>query len=117
MAKDPATLRKRFLQRYESAWSCYNTYDPNYKNIPFKSGVYFFVKLNYRTLERDIVYVGSSTSLIVRFKAHAVKSKIEEEKDCMFLFYFKEIKKGFYDYEIKLIKAFQPELNRQHKDR
>ena len=116
MSKELSVLRKRFLQKYDSVWSCHNTYDPNYKDVPVKSGVYFFVKLNMVTWQRDMVYVGSSTNLAVRYKAHLIKDKIEKEKDYMFLFYFKEMKKGFYDYEIKLIKALQPELNKQHKN-
>jgi excinuclease UvrABC nuclease subunit len=116
MAKDPAVLRKKFLEYIERKWYCFNTYDKTYKDLIETSGVYIFVKFNRFTKEREIVYVGSSINLKQRRKIHKVPSKIERlDPDSFAILFFIEMKRGFYDYEIKLINRLKPIFNSQHK--
>lgn len=107
----------RFLGFISSRWNCFNTYDKNYKSITHKSGVYLFVSVNLLTGDKKIVYVGSSTDLLLRYKSHNVRNKIESDGGRFAIFYFKEMEKGFYDFEIKLIKALSPIFNTQHIDK
>lgn len=113
----PSQLRERFFKYAERNWCCKNTYSTNYKDIPNKSGIYFFAKYSLNTKSAEIVYVGSSTDLKARYKAHRVPNKIRKNQNCFPVIFFKEMEKGFYDYEIKLINKLKPELNYQHTHR
>lgn len=116
MAKDPAFLRERFFRLINQKWSCANTYDTNYKDLKNKSGVYFISRMSYITGKGEIVYVGSTVHLKTRYKSHNIRSMIlSENSDFVPVFYFLEMKIGFYDYEIKLIKKLQPKYNTQHR--
>lgn len=117
MAHDLTELRKRFLKIANKKWYCYNTYDRNYKDLSNKSGVYFFVRFNSGTKEADIVYIGSSVNLKERYRGHNIPAKIKQCQNCFHIFFFKEMDKRFYDYEIKLIKKLKPEYNYQHTHR
>ena len=107
-------LRHRFFRFVENKWDCYNTYDKNYKDLKHKSGVYFFISTDIRKGDIDIVYVGSTTNLLSRYKSHKIPDKIESCEWKYASFFFKEMKRGFYDYEIKLIKKLSPLFNTQH---
>jgi len=118
MAKDPAFLRKRFLDHITTKWFCYNTYDRTWKDLSAKSGVYIFVAFNYILEEREIVYVGSSVNLRQRYKIHKVPTKIHALGQNIFsILFFIEMEKGFYDYERKLINKLKPSFNVQHKNK
>jgi len=104
MAKDPAFLRKRFLKylRKNSLWQLNNH---SLENI---SCVYIMISFDMDAdLDMDIVYVGSTTKLFLRYKSHKIPSKIQSEGKYN-LMYFLPMNKGFYDYEMKLIKKLQP---------
>ena len=62
----------------------------------------------------DIDYIGSTTMLCSRYRSHKVPDKIQSAKRLNVMYYL-PMKKGFYDYEIKLIKALKPLYNYQHK--
>lgn len=72
------------------------------------------VSLDYDTKEIDIEYIGSTVRLFSRYKSHGVPRKIQKQGKINLLYYL-PMNKGFYDYEIKLIKKLQPFFNKQHK--
>lgn len=104
-------LERRFLSHVERSWFCKNTYDKNYKEIGNFSSVYLFVCLNINTNKKNIVYIGSTLNLLSRYKSHNVPSLINAA-DCLSTLYFLPLEKGFYDYEVKLIRKLRPILNR-----
>lgn len=109
-------LRKRFFYLIKDKWNCRDTYDVNFKSLSKKSGVYFFAHFNYYNTEHDIVYVGSSSNLEARHHSHKIINKVLNISDGSFpVLYFLEMRKGFYDYEMKLIKKLQPIFNKQHR--
>lgn len=94
-----------------------NTYDRNFKEVPKKSGVYFFVAPYYHDYVSliggseyyEIIYIGSSKNLFNRYNNHELRRKnIFDLK-----FYFIE-SENYYEDEIKLIKYFQPIYNYKH---
>lgn len=107
-------LRSRFLRKVFNKWSCANTYDSNYKCVGDFPCVYFFVSFNLNTGEKEIVYVGSTTNLVRRYRVHRIPNLIRNENVASMLF-FKEMNNGFYDFERKLIKKLRPKFNVQHK--
>lgn len=84
----------------------------NLKNI---SCIYVMISLNPLSKISDIVYVGSTTQLYSRYKSHIIPNKIQKTGNINLLYYM-PMNKGFYDYEIKLIKKLQPIYNKQHKN-
>lgn len=110
-------LRKRWLSFIRDKWYCKNTYDRNYKDVGNFSAVYFFVAFNWRTNESDIVYIGSTSNLFLRYKSHGAHNKIASLKDNYSVFYFKPMEKGYYDYERKLITKLKPLFNKQFVNR
>lgn len=110
MAKDPAfLLRQRFLKYIMKKWIMN---DHNLKEI---SCVYVMVSWDYDNRTSDIAYIGSTTKLFSRYKSHNIPYRIQKTGN-LNLMYFIPINKGFYDYEIKLIKRLQPIYNKQHKN-
>lgn len=111
MDKDPTfELRQRFHKYIKRNWILNN------HSLKDESCVYVMVSfdiLNYNS-DCDIVYVGSTTCLKSRYKSHKVPGKIQSSGRCN-LMYFIPMSKGFYDYEMKLIKKLQPLYNKQHK--
>lgn len=109
MAKDPAfLLRQRFLRIIRRNWQENNH---SLTDIPC---VYVILSLDYMAKEIDIAYVGSTIRLFSRYKSHKIPGKIQA-KGLINLLYYLPMSKGFYDYEIKLIKKLQPEFNKAHK--
>lgn len=109
MGKDPAFLRKRFLKYVFKHW-CLNNH-----NLEEISAVYLMIAFkDYRLKDADIVYIGSSTNLFLRYKSHKIPSKIQSTGN-MNLMYYLPMKRSFYDYEIKLISKLKPIYNTQHK--
>jgi hypothetical protein len=110
MSKDPAVLRKRFLKHVLKYWIMN---DHALKDIPC---VYIILGLDFMNRKRDdIFYVGSTTKLFSRYKSHKVPIKIQKEGLSNLLFFI-PMNKGFYDYEIKLIRKLKPKFNYQHKN-
>lgn len=108
MAKDPAGLRKKFANHVLNKWIM-NNHD--LKEI---SAVYVILALHPILKTVDVFYVGSTTNLFRRYKSHKVPAKVQDD-GLMNLLFFLPMEKGFYDYEIKLIKKLKPKYNRQHK--
>lgn len=108
MSKDPAFLRKRFCKYIFKNWI------QNNHSLDEISCVYVMISLDYFNNEVDIVYIGSTTKLFSRYKSHKIHLKIQQSGNINLLFYL-PMKKGFYDYEIKLIKKLQPIFNKHHK--
>jgi len=106
-------LRKRWLSFVQDKWYCKNTYNRNYKDVGNFPAVYFFVALNWKTKEADIIYVGSTSNLLSRYKSHSIHKKIESLKDSLAALYFLPMDKGYFDYEKKLIIKLKPLFNRQ----
>lgn len=107
------SLRKKFFDLVKNKWYCKNTYDSNYKEPPARPGVYFFASLDPCTMHLEIVYIGSSTNLSQRYGVHRIPNLIENETPKKYsIFYFKPMKTGFYDYEMKLIKKLKPKYNK-----
>lgn len=101
-------LRQRFLNYIDKKLKMNNH---SLKDI---SCVYTLIEIDIYSKRRDIVYVGSTTKLFSRYKSHKVPEKIQKSGK-LNLMYFIPMNKGFYDYEIKLIKNLQPKYNKQHK--
>ena len=104
-------LRIRFLKYVEKKWEQNNH---NLDDIPCIYVIAAYVFNLNGTFLRDIEYVGSTTKLKSRYKSHKIPMKIQESGKVNLL-YYKPMDKGFYDYEMKLIKKLQPKYNRQHK--
>jgi len=109
MGKDPVTLRHRFLEHIEKHWE---QNDHCLKSIP---AVYAMIAYDFFDKSSDIVYFGSTTNLFLRYKSHKIPKKIQDSGKINILF-FLPMDKGFYDYEMKLIRRLKPAYNRQHKD-
>lgn len=109
MAKDPAfLLRKRFVKTIIGGWR-HN--DHNLSDIPC---VYAILSFDIISHDIDIDYIGSTTKLFSRYKSHKVPEKIQA-KGMVNQLYYLPMNKGFYDYEIKLIKKLKPIFNKHHK--
>lgn len=109
MAKDPAfLLRQKYLPIIEKKWELNN------HSLNEISCVYAMVSIDMIAHSRDIVYVGSTTKLFSRYRSHKIPSKIKESGNINLMYYI-PMNKGFYDYEMKLIKKLQPIFNKQHK--
>jgi hypothetical protein len=102
-------LRSRFLKYILKKWQ---QNDHNLKEI---SCVYVIISLDIFTHQFDIEYIGSTTLLFSRYKSHKIPEKIQKTDNKISLMYYKPMDKGFYDYEVKLIKKLQPFYNKQHK--
>lgn len=84
-------------------------------HVPKKvSCVYVIIMFDFGSLNFEIAYVGSTIDLYTRYKSHKIPNKIQQLNKINLL-YYKQMDKGFYDYELKLIKKLQPIFNKQHK--
>lgn len=102
-------LRQRFLKHIRKHWL---QNDHNLKPI---SAVYLMISMSYtdtpNDMKMDIVYVGSTTNLFLRYKSHKIPAKIQASGG-LNLMYYLPMQKGFYDYEIKLIQRLKPIFNK-----
>lgn len=101
-------LRKRFTKVVTKYWEQNNH---SLSEIPC---VYAMLAFDIFSKETDILYIGSTTKLFSRYKSHKIPVKIQKLGK-LNLMYFLPMNKGFYDYEIKLIKKLQPFFNKQHR--
>lgn len=109
LVTDVASIRKRFTKFILKKWI------QNGHDLRDISCVYAMVSLDYLgTKEFDIEYIGSTTKLFSRYKSHKIPDKIQDTGKVSLLYYL-PMNKGFYDYEIKLIKKLKPSFNKQHK--
>ncbi len=108
MAKDPAILRQRFSSVIMNKW------EKNNHNLAEIPCVYAILSFDVYTKEIDIEYIGSTTNIFLRYKSHKIPAKVQALGK-MNLLYYLPMNKGFYDYEMKLIKKTQPRFNKQHK--
>jgi len=102
-------LRKRFANTIQSKW------EMNDHNLTDISCVYAMLSFDILSKDIDIAYIGSTTKLFSRYKSHKVPEKIQAMRRINILYYL-PMKRGFYDYEIKLIKRLKPLFNKQHKN-
>jgi excinuclease UvrABC nuclease subunit len=105
------------LSFLEKEWHTPNTFDRNFKAIPKLPGVYMLVCVNIdslliQNLEREILYIGSAKNLLQRYTGHNVL-RIVKLTHGYIQFHFKECE-NYYQYEIELIKEFNPIFNKQH---
>jgi len=106
-------ISKRFLDFIDKRYKCKNTYDKNFSWIPETSGVYIFVTFDPNSKSKRIVYVGSSNNLFKRYMSHSIPHRITMTFPKTYpMFYFLEMKKGYYDYEMKLIRKLKPIFNK-----
>lgn len=103
-------LRKKFAYYIVDNW-VQNNHD--LLDIPC---VYAIISLNYYNggFEEqgfDIKYIGSTTKLRSRYKSHKIPKEVQKQ-GLISLLYYLPMNKGFYDYEIKLIRKLQPQLNK-----
>lgn len=108
MTRVSRSLRKRFTSFVMKKW------EQNNHNLKGISCVYAMISFDIYTKRKDIEYIGSTTNLLARYKSHKVPDKIQE-LGLINILYYLPMSKGFYDYEIKLIRKLQPRLNKQHK--
>lgn len=109
MDKNTAVLRNRFLSFIEKNWI------QNNHSLEDISCVYVIAEYDFMQKDKDISYVGSTTKLFSRYKSHKIPALIQQRGHVNILYYL-PMMKGFYDYEIKLIKHLQPIFNKQHKN-
>lgn len=107
------SLNKRFAQHIHNKWV------QNNHSLEEISCVYALLAYPFPPTPENInsiyvAYIGSTTRLKSRYRAHKVPDKIYK-KDSFSILFFIPMDKGFYDYEIKLIKKLQPLYNKQHK--
>jgi hypothetical protein len=100
-------LRLKFANYIVDKWH-QNNHDLS--DIPC---VYVILSLNYWEGKKgfDIKYVGSTTKLKSRYKSHKIPKKVQN-LGLISLMYFMPMNRGFYDYEIKLIRKLQPQFNK-----
>lgn len=110
MVKDPA------FSFYPDKWFTPNTYNRNYKTPTDKSGVYLLVKVDFDLLRPnyEILYVGSSKSLSVRYSKHEVLRALKNTFQYVH-FYFIEVA-NYLEVEKQLIKKIQPKYNKQWRE-
>jgi excinuclease UvrABC nuclease subunit len=96
-------------------WLTPNTYDTNFKPVPASSGVYLLVRPVLDSVKKkyiyNILYVGSSKSLSIRYRSHEVL-RILTETYGYIQFYFKE-EEDYKEVEKNLINIIQPKYNKQ----
>lgn len=110
MDKDYASiLRQRFLPIIQNRWIQNNH---QLKDIPC---VYAILEIDWINKKHDIAYIGSTIKLFSRYKSHKIPEKIQA-KGMVNVLYYLPMNKGFYDYEIKLIRKLKPEFNKAHKN-
>lgn len=111
MSKESASiLRQKFYKNISKKWI------KNNHNLTDVSCVYIFISFDPFYDEFDIVYIGSTTKLNSRYKSHKVPEKIQKTGKISLMYYLPMVK-GFYDYEIKLIKKLDTVFNKQHKQK
>ncbi len=106
MVKDPAFLRQKFLRSIEKHWRM-NEHPPQEISCVYVIAGYTVCP----TKTSDIFYIGSTLNMFYRYKSHKAPKKVQE-LGCFSILYYLPMKKGFYDYEIKLIRRLQPTLNK-----
>jgi len=111
MDKDLKILRERFLSFIEKKW-VQNNHSLKDISCVYVIAAYGPIPILTR---KDIVYVGSTTQLFSRYKSHKVPDLVQKAEGFSLLYYL-PMEKGFYDYEIKLIKRLKPLYNKQHKN-
>ena len=91
------------------------------KCVPEKSGVYMIIgcdldsmEKNYRGYRKEVLYVGCSKNLKMRYISHEVLNILRQVYEYV-MFYFRETK-DYKENEIKLIKLHKPRFNKQHND-
>lgn len=104
----PVGLNERFAKFIIRNWTQNNH---SLEDIPC---VYAILSCDVIDHTTNVAYVGSTTKLFSRYKSHKVPAKIQSEGRINILYYL-PMNKGFYDYEIKLIKKLKPKFNYQHK--
>jgi hypothetical protein len=106
-------LRKRFTQFVWDKW-IQNNHD--LKDISCVYAIIEFSPFQNEPLQsKEIVYVGSTTKLLSRYKSHKIPDIIRGQFGKFCLLFYLPMRKGFYDYEMKLIKKLKPLYNKQHK--
>lgn len=108
-------LRQRFLKFIQKYWEI-NSHPIN--EIPAVYAICGFSFKSYGWVPDygDIFYIGSTTRLASRYRVHKIPYLICKKGLWNVLIYL-PMKKGFYDYEMKLINRLGPEFNVQHKKR
>lgn len=106
-------MEEYFLRRKFTYYVLKNWHQNNHKlkDIPC---VYALISFSIESSSFEIAYIGSTTKLLSRYKSHKIPTKIQESGKCSLL-YYKPLDKGFYDYEMKLIRKLKPRYNKQHK--
>jgi len=101
-------LRKKFIRHVFRNWH------PADEKVPKMGGVYVMIAYCPLYDEFKLCYVGSSKRLRLRLRKHEVLPKIKIKGWLSFV-YYKPMKKGWYDYEMKLIDRLKPFFNIKHK--
>lgn len=100
-------------------WKTPNTYNRNFQNPPFKSGVYLLVSTTFTPIDNkgrnktkhEILYVGSAKNLNVRYARHEVKRVLQKFYDYIQFYFIEET--NYREVEKELIKLIQPKFNKQ----
>jgi excinuclease UvrABC nuclease subunit len=100
-------------QLEQEGWKTPDTYCKHFSEIPKKSGVYIFLKVDLDLLEKTrtdtVLYVGMSRNLLKRVSTHNIKPMIK--CDYMQVWFKEELPPKIRDAEKKLIQRFNPPFN------
>jgi len=96
-------------------WFTLNTYDRNFKLPPAASGVYLLVHTDITLFDKSVIhnilYVGSSNNLQIRYGKHEVLRALKKTYNYIQFFFLE--KENFKAIEKELIKSIQPKYNTQ----
>lgn len=99
----------------EKSWLTPNTYCLNFASPPARPGVYLFVVYTSPGDFGNIVYIGSSQNIALRYRGHPVKGHLYMNYWYV-RFYFQPCENP-KDIEKALIKKWKPKFNIQHNSR
>lgn len=93
-------------------WKTPNSYDKDFEDPPVACGIYVIVLPDFKTLDREILYVGCSRNLKQRYEKHNTLSILREVYGYV-QFYFIETD-NYIEDEIDLITQARPKFNKQY---
>ena len=110
-----------FIKKFKN-WKTPNSYDKDYGEIPYSSGVYIITTPIYEftydgnviRIGQDILYIGQTQSLKKRYTGHNYLSILRIVYGYV-QFYYKERKTDLGMVEKQMIEEYKPKFNVQYK--
>jgi excinuclease UvrABC nuclease subunit len=109
------------LQFNPEDWLTPNSYGDNYAELPHGAGIYILVRATWRPVPKfQVLYVGMSTNIAQRLKGHEIKKLCDDcngATDYVQTYFRAYPKDVLRRRERRLIKAWNPPYNLQHRER